>query len=73
MAIKRKNGAIPWLRPDCKTQVIVEYANENGKMRPLRVYNILISTQHDPDVTNETIRETIIEQIIKPVIPESLY
>ena len=44
MAIKRKNGSIAWLRPDCKTQVIVEYRNDNGKMVPLRVYNILIST-----------------------------
>ena len=44
MAIKRKNGSIPWLRPDCKTQVIVEYKTEAGKLIPLRVYNILIST-----------------------------
>lgn len=44
MAIKRKNGAIPWLRPDCKTQVIVEYRQDAGKLVPLRVYNILIST-----------------------------
>ena len=72
MAIKRKNGQIPWLRPDCKTQVIIEYENSNGKLRPLRVYNILISTQHDPEITNEVIRETITEQIIKQVIPESL-
>ena len=60
------------MRPDCKTQVIIEYSNENGKLRPLRVYNILISTQHDPEITNEVIRETITEQIIKQVIPESL-
>ena len=49
------------MRPDCKTQVIVEYSNENNKLRPLRVYNILISTQHDPEITNEVIRETITE------------
>jgi S-adenosylmethionine synthetase len=72
MAIKRKNGAIPWLRPDCKTQVIVEYKNEDGKMIPQRVYNILISTQHDPSVSNEVIRETLTEQIIKQVIPENM-
>ena len=51
MAIKRKNGEIPWLRPDCKTQVIVEYDQVQGKLIPLRVYNILISTQHGPEVT----------------------
>ena len=61
MAIKRHNGTIPWLRPDCKTQVIVEYRNDGGRLVPLRVYNILISTQHDPDVTNEVIRETLTE------------
>ena len=72
MAIKRKNGQIPWLRHDCKTQVIVEYKNEGGKLTPLRVYNILISTQHDPDVTNEVIRETITEQIIKTVVPAEM-
>ena len=72
MAIKRKNGSIGWLRPDCKTQVIVEYRNDNGKMVPLRVYNILISTQHDPEVTNEVIKETLTEQIIKQVIPENM-
>jgi len=72
MAIKRKNGTIPWLRPDCKTQVIVEYKNIGGKLVPLRVYNILISTQHDPSVDNETIRQTLLEQVIEPVIPEHM-
>ena len=41
-------------------------------MTPLRVYNILISTQHDPSITNEVIRETLIEQVIKQVIPEDM-
>ena len=72
MAIKRKNGAIPWLRPDCKTQVIVEYKQEGGKLVPLRVYNILISTQHDPEVSNETINQVLTEQVIKQVIPENM-
>jgi len=45
MAKKRKNGEIPWLRPDCKSQVIVEYQKlEKGNVKPIRVYNILIST-----------------------------
>lgn len=72
MAIRRKNGSIPWLRPDCKTQVIVEYRQETGKLVPIRVYNILISTQHDPSVSNETIREVLTEQIIKTCIPADM-
>jgi len=54
MAIQRKNGVTPWLRPDCKSQVIVEYEKlPNGGVKPKKVYNILISTQHDPSVGNE--------------------
>ena len=73
MAKARKDGSIPWLRPDCKSQVIVEYDREKGgKLVPLGVYNILISTQHDPDVTNEVIEDTLFNQIIKKVVPEQL-
>jgi len=72
MAIQRHNGTIPWLRPDCKTQVIVEYQNNAGKLVPLRVFNILISTQHDPSVTNETIVEVLTEQVIKKVVPANM-
>jgi len=72
MAIRRHNGSIPWLRPDCKTQVIVEYKNEAGKLTPLRVYNILISTQHDPSVDNETIKNVLTEEVIKTVIPADM-
>ncbi len=72
MAIARKNESIPWLRPDCKTQVIVEYKPVAGKLVPLRVYNILISTQHSPEVSNDVIRETIEEQIIKKVVPANM-
>jgi len=59
----RKSGEIKWLRPDGKSQVTVEY--ENGK--PKRVHTIVISTQHDPDVSHEEIKSTVIEKIIKPV------
>ena len=67
----RKNGQIKYLRPDGKTQVTVEYKEENGKMTPLRVQTILISTQHDPDVTNEQIEEDIKRYVIGPVIPNN--
>ena len=65
----RKQGICPWVRPDGKTQVTVEYVEENGKIRPLRVHTILISTQHDPDITNEEIQSQLKEHVIKHVIP----
>merc|ERR1711988_749240 len=73
MAIKRKNGEIPWLRPDCKSQVIVEYEKlPDGQVKPRRVYNILISTQHSPDVDNETIRTVLTEDVINKVVPAEM-
>ena len=51
----RKNGEVPWLRPDGKTQVTVEYKKEGGALVPQRVHTILISTQHSPDVTNDKV------------------
>jgi len=73
MAIKRKNGEIPWLRPDCKSQVIVEYEKQaKGFLKPIRVYNILISTQHHPDVTNDVIEKTLTEDVIKQVVPAEM-
>jgi len=61
----RKNELLPYLRPDGKSQVTVEY--EDG--RPVRVDTIVISTQHHPRVTLEDIRKDILEQVIKPVVP----
>merc|ERR1712147_584792 len=73
MAIKRKNGEIPWLRPDCKSQVIVEYEKQDkGILKPIRVYNILISTQHSPEITNDVIEKTLTEDIIKKVVPPEM-
>jgi len=65
----RKKGILSWVRPDGKTQVVVEYRNENGAMIPIRVHTVLISTQHDETVTNEQIHADLMEQVIKPVIP----
>ena len=64
-------GILKYLRPDGKTQVTVEYKEaKNGKMTPLRVDTVLISTQHDPDVSNEKIREDIKKYVIEEVIPK---
>lgn len=64
----RKTGVLPYLRPDGKTQVTVEY--ENGK--PIRVDTIVVSSQHAPEVSLEKIREDVIEKVIKPVVPAEL-
>jgi len=61
----RRSDLIRYLRPDGKTQVTVEYVND----KPVRVDTIVISTQHDPDVSLKKIREDLIEHVIKPVIP----
>jgi S-adenosylmethionine synthetase len=65
----RKNGTLPFLRPDGKTQVTIEY-DENDK--PVRVDTVLISTQHEPDVTISEIKEALIKHVIDPIIPEEL-
>ena len=68
LATVRKNGALDFLRPDGKSQVTIEY--ENGT--PLRVDTVVVSTQHKPDVTHEQIREAVIEEVIKKVIPADM-
>jgi S-adenosylmethionine synthetase len=65
----RNNGTLPWLRPDAKTQVTVEYRKEGGKTIPQRVHTIVISTQHAENVTNDEIRAGLKEHVVKPVIP----
>lgn len=68
LAEVRFSGALKWLRPDAKSQVTIEYEGR----KPIRVHTVVISTQHDPDVDNETIRKEIINQVIKPVIDPKL-
>ena len=57
LAELRNKNEITWLRPDCKSQVTVEYKKEGGKVIPLRVHSVLISTQHDPDIEIEKLRQ----------------
>ncbi len=68
LARARKDGEVPWLRPDGKAQVTVEYEDD----RPLRVSTVVISAQHDPDVRQDDIRDTLIEQVVHAVIPDEL-
>ena len=65
----RKSKELPWLRPDNKSQVTVEYIRDKHLIKPLRVFNVLISTQHDKTVTQGEIRKAIIDKVIKKVIP----
>ncbi len=64
----RRDGRLPWLRPDAKSQVTIKYVD--GK--PHCIDTVLLSTQHAPDVSLETVREGVIEEIIKPVLPATL-
>ncbi|MFC6275577.1 methionine adenosyltransferase [Levilactobacillus tangyuanensis] len=69
IAMLRKTDAIDYLRPDAKTEVTVEY-DENNK--PMRVDTVVLSTQHDPEISLDQIRQDVIEQVIKPTIPAEL-
>ena len=68
LAEVRKNGTLPYLRPDGKSQVTVEYDDN----RVVRIEAVVISTQHAPDVTQEQIREDILAHVVRPVLPEAL-
>jgi len=65
----RRQNILPWVRPDAKTQVTVEYKNDRGAMVPVRVHTVVISTQHSDDVTQDQIRKDLMEHVIKPTIP----
>ena len=69
MAEARRDGSLPWLRPDTKTQVTVEYAHDGGAVVPLRVDTVVVSAQHSEDITTEELRKEITEKIVKKVIP----
>ncbi|KAL5249593.1 hypothetical protein ACHWQZ_G018460 [Mnemiopsis leidyi] len=68
----RRNGTLPWLRPDTKTQVTIEYLDDNGDIKPIRIHTIVISTQHDANVTQQQLKCDVMEHVIKVVLPEHL-
>ena len=68
LAYVRKEGILPFVRPDGKSQVTVEYVND----KPKAVTTVVISAQHDPDVSDTELREAIIDEVIKKIIPENL-
>jgi len=68
----RNNGTLPWLRPDAKTQVTIDYKKENGATIPQRVHTVVISTQHAENVSNDEIRQGLLEKVVKAVIPANL-
>uniref|UniRef100_A0A4W6CGL4 S-adenosylmethionine synthase n=1 Tax=Lates calcarifer TaxID=8187 RepID=A0A4W6CGL4_LATCA len=69
MAELRRNGTLPWLRPDSKTQVTVQYRQDRGAMVPLRVHTVVVSVQHDEAVSLDEMRHCLKEQVVKAVVP----
>lgn len=69
----RINKIVPWMRPDAKVQVTVEYKIQEPNLIPVRVHTILISAQHNPNVSNEQIASDLKEHVIKPVVPPHLF
>jgi S-adenosylmethionine synthetase len=67
-SLLRRDGRLPWLRPDAKSQVTLRYVNG----RPERIDTVVLSTQHAPDIALEKLREAVIEEVIKPVLPKDL-
>lgn len=69
LADARRDGSLPWLRPDTKTQVTVEYENDNGAAKPLRVDTVVISAQHAEEISTADLRSELLDKVVKKVIP----
>uniref|UniRef100_A0AAY5KMA6 S-adenosylmethionine synthase n=1 Tax=Esox lucius TaxID=8010 RepID=A0AAY5KMA6_ESOLU len=69
MAELRRNGTLPWLRPDSKTQVTVQYRQDRGAMLPVRVHTVVVSVQHDEVICLDEMRDALKEQVVKAVVP----
>jgi S-adenosylmethionine synthetase len=72
LTVVRKDGTLPLLRPDGKTQVTVEYEKRGGFIKPKRVHTVVISTQHDPTYTNDQIQKDVMREVIMKVVPANL-
>ena len=72
LAVARRTGALPWLRPDTKTQVTIEYKKDGGATIPLRVDTVVVSAQHAEDITLADLQKEILEKVVKKVIPANL-
>jgi methionine adenosyltransferase len=66
----RKEGVLPWLRPDAKAQITAVYDSKTGQ--PNRIESVVLSTQHSPDIKQASLQEAVIEEIIKPVLPKEM-
>ena len=69
MSAARRDGTLPWLRPDTKTQVTVEYEHDGGAVVPKRVDTVVVSAQHSEDISLEQLQKEVLEKVIKKAIP----
>lgn len=69
MSAARRDGSLPWLRPDTKTQVTVEYQKDHGAFVPIRVDTVVVSAQHSEDISTPELRKQILEKIVRKTIP----
>ncbi|CAJ0948333.1 unnamed protein product [Ranitomeya imitator] len=69
MAELRRNGTLPWLRPDSKTQVTVQYMQDRGAVIPVRVHTVVVSVQHDEGICLDEMRDALKEKVVKVVVP----
>jgi len=69
LAHVRKSGELPWVRPDGKSQVTIEFDGDT----PVRIHTVVVSTQHDPDIRQDDLIAGIVEKVVKPVLPADLY
>jgi len=72
LAELRRNGTLPWLRPDSKTQVTVQYMQDRGAVLPIRVHTIVISVQHDEEVCLDEMRDALKEKVIKQLYLQNI-
>jgi len=68
----RNRGILPWLRPDTKSQVTIEYLDDNGNIRPVRIHTVVVSTQHAGNITQQQLKSDVMEHVVKAVLPEDL-